>query len=115
METKIPLFFETALGLMATHAKAEHKDSGYIVYAQSGIDPHPEGPTDHRFIEHQTNYRYGKYSARVSVQWDRDEKTFLIKGTWDHSHGELDPETIIRVAGMLIKASNLLRQLKALR
>ena len=44
METKIPLFFETALGLMATHAKAEHKHSGYIVYAQSGIDPHPEGP-----------------------------------------------------------------------
>lgn len=106
-----PIIMQRALALLQHHAESESKDSAYTVSVFPQVTWIGSGD---RYIDHRIRYSFNKYFIDVWVRWDHLNDVY-----WNTSKNlvfddESNPEIVLGVAGMLVKAGNLMRQLKAL-
>ena len=110
MATETPRIMQRAFALMKHHAESEPVGSLYIVDVfQLDLRKALEGP----YVDARLRYKYGRHSVHVHVRWDHINETYRIECRFSKID-EPNPETVLGVGGMFVKAGNLMRQLKAL-
>ena len=110
MATEIPLIMQRALALLRHHSHSEPKDSLYRIFVgELDLREALEG----RYVDLQLHYLFGRLELSVHVRWDHMNKTYWMECR-SPKVDEADPELVLRIAGMFVKAGNLMRQLKAL-